>query len=212
MKDAGRPRDIDDSAKMIIRQRAERICEQCGFTKDDREDLEQELTLHLLERAQEFDPSRASWNTFVARITDNKATSIIRHHGRQKRNFRLLVCSLDDTIDCERGRADTRETTHLQDGCDPRMGTTWRFEVEEIDMRVDVSRVLSELSRDLQQLAQRLKTHTITEVARELGIPRSTLYSRDIARLRRTLEESGVLEYIRNSSVQSDNGGRSADE
>ena len=75
-------------------------------------------------------------------------------------------------------------------------GLPARLEAERVDMHLDISFVISELPPDLKPLAERLLTHSIAEVAREFGVPRSTLYETGIARLREIFEDKGLGEYI----------------
>jgi RNA polymerase sigma-70 factor (ECF subfamily) len=174
---------LNEYANNFIRHKARQLIGKYGFTRDDYEDLKQELALDLLMRLSKFDPSKASLNTFVARIVDRKIANIIRDRRREKRDWRCEVVSLDEeTID--------------QDECDRRFGRYDRPEAERRDMRLDVSLAVSALPSDLGSLAERLVRQTIAEAARDLGVPRGTLYDTAIARLRKTFQDKGLHEYI----------------
>ena len=69
-------------------------------------------------------------------------------------------------------------------------------EAERLDLRLDLTLVLDELPDDLRDLAIRLQTRTVAEIARELGVLRSTLYEKGIARLRKIFEDRGLREYL----------------
>jgi len=187
---------LNDYAKNVIRHKARQLIGKYGFTRDDYEDLMQEMTLDLLVRLSKFDRSKASLNTFVARIVDRRISTLIRHRTQDMRDYRREACSLDDPIQDEDGASITRGEMLSQDECDLRAGKHTRPESERIDMRLDVSFVIAELPPELRPLAERLLDQSITEAARELGVPRSTLYETGIARLRNAFEDKGLGEYL----------------
>ena len=188
--------DSDKYAQDLIRRKARQLIGRCGFTEDDREDLEQEMIMDLLERQSKFDNRKGCGATFMCRIVDHKISTIIRHRRQQKRDYRRQVCSRDDPIPIEGRATITRGAGISQDEYDLRMGIHSRPAEERQDLCVDVSLVVSRLPPDLQHLAEKLKTHSITEVAREQGIPRSTLYSGGLAKLRRAFEDKGLKKYL----------------
>lgn len=185
---------LNEYARNVIRHKARQLIGKCGFTHDDYEDLQQEMLLDLLMRLPKFDPSKASYNTFVARIVDRKISNLIRDRGRQKRDHRCQVRPLDEEVE---GEADiTREEMLSQDDVDLRTGRHDRPELERIEMRLDVARALADLPPDLKALAERLLSQSVTEAARDLGVPRSTLYGSGIARLRKIFEEAGLTDCL----------------
>ena len=194
--ESSRQYDLNAYAKDIIRHKARQLIGNCGFTRDDYEDLKQEMALDLLVRLSKFDQRKADLNTFIARVVERKISTIIRHRMQEKRDYRCRVCSLDDPIEDKGGATFTREQTISQDEIDQRRGKFNRPEGDRIDMRLDVSLVLSDLPPDLRRLAQLLMTESITEAARDLGVPRSTLYETGIARLRRAFEDKGLNKYL----------------
>ena len=187
---------LDDYARETIRHKARQLIGRHGFTRDDYDDLQQEMTLDLLERLPKFDPDKAAHNTFVARVIERKISKIIRHRTQEMRDYRCEACSVNDDIEDGNGGTVERIQTISQDEQDLRTGKHARPESERIALQVDVSLVMSRLSPELRQLAEMLQTHSITEVARELGVPRSTLYGNGIARLRAVFEDKGMRQYL----------------
>ena len=186
---------ISDYAAQTIRHKARQIVGKAGFRKDDIKDIEQEMTLDLLSRMPKFNPNKAAQNTFVARVIERKISNLIRHRKREMRDFRSESFSLNDRIEDPESETVERACTIGQDEADIRIGRRRRAHEEEAHLRVDVSLVLSGLPSDLRELAELLKTQTITEAAQSLGIPRSTLYgSRD--RLRCIFENAGLRGYL----------------
>jgi RNA polymerase sigma-70 factor (ECF subfamily) len=189
-------RILDGYARDVIRHKARQLIGKYGFTRDDYDDLQQEMMLDLLRRLGKYDPSRAGLSTFVARIVDRKVSTLIRHQRQEKRDYRRPVCSLDAQVEDQDGQARGLDEVLSQDAFDDEVARHDRPSAERLDLRLDLSLVLDELPDDLRQLALRLQTRTVAEIARELGVPRSTLYEKGIARLRKIFEDKGLREYL----------------
>jgi RNA polymerase sigma-70 factor (ECF subfamily) len=189
-------RVLDGYARDVIRHKARQLIGKYGFTRDDYDDLQQEMMLDLLRRLGKYDPSRAGLSTFVARIVDRKVSTLIRHQRQEKRDYRRPVCSLDAQVEDQDGQARGLDEVLSQDAFDDEIARHDRPQAERLDLRLDLSLVLDELPDDLRQLALRLQTRTVAEIARELGVPRSTLYEKGIARLRKIFEDKGLREYL----------------
>jgi hypothetical protein len=59
----------------------------------------------------------------------------------------------------------------------------------------DLADVVAHLPKELRDLAERLKSRSLSETSRELGIPRSTLQRR-VHRLRQYFEDAGLRIYL----------------
>jgi RNA polymerase sigma-70 factor (ECF subfamily) len=189
-------RILDGYARDVIRHKARQLIGKYGFTRDDYDDLQQEMMLDLLRRLGKYDPSKAGLSTFVARIVDRKVSTLIRHQRQEKRDYRRPICSLDAQVEDQDGQARGLDEVLSQDAFDDAVARHDRPQAERLDLRLDLSLVLDELPDDLRQLALRLQTRTVAEIARELGVPRSTLYEKGIARLRKIFEDKGLREYL----------------
>ena len=185
---------LDEYARDTIRHKARQLIRRLGFTRDDHDDLEQEMTADLLERLPKFDPNKAAPTTFVRRVVERKISKLIRHRTQEKRDYRRETFSMNDPIG--KGGAVERAQTFSQDNHDRRMGRHSRPEDERINLRLDISFVASGLPPELKRLAELLQTHSIAEAARALGVPRSTLYDTGIARLRELFEDKDLHEYV----------------
>ena len=188
-------KEISDYAKELIRHKARQIIGKVGFTESDREDLEQDMTADLLERLAKFDPTKAAQNTFVARVIERKISNMLRCRKAKKRDYRRVSCSLNDEIGEEDGEPIERAETLSQDDCDIRIGKRRRSLEEQNELRIDISMVLSGFPKDLREIAEHLKYKTVTETARSLGIPRSTVYD-SIKRLRLLFEDENLGDYL----------------
>lgn len=167
----------DEYAATLIRVKARQLVGRYGFARSDREDIEQDLILHLLQKLRHFDPKRGSENTFVSRITNRKIASIIRQRTAAKRDFRRLTLIEDAT---ERDRDDA-----------------WSVGPESTqDLEIDMTDAIRRLDSDSRRLCGLLRTGSITEAARRMGITRDAARGR-IANLRKLLTDSGIEIYVR---------------
>ena len=66
---------------------------------------------------------------------------------------------------------------------------------EQNDIRFDLERVIAALPEDLQDLCEKLQSSNMAEIAREMGVPRSTLYGK-LTKLRDAFRDGGLEEYL----------------
>ena len=189
-------READEYARKFIKFKAGQLAGRYGFTQSDTGDIEQDLTVDLLERLSKFDPTKAKFSTFVARIVEHKISRLVRDSQAQKRDYRREERSLNDLVNDGDGRTvQLAETiSHVEDQSCP--GRIRQTDSARLDAGVDVRRVLAGLPPDLREAAERLKTHSIAEIAREQGIARSTFYEGTVARLRRIFANAGLRDYL----------------
>ena len=188
---------ISDYAENLIQFKARQLVNKAGFTKDDVEDLEQDMRLDLLDRLPKFDPGKAKYNTFVSRIINRKVCNLIRHRTQELRDYRCEDCSLHDVVEFgENGDEEIKRIdTISQDEHDFRWGKNLLSSEDRLDLRLDISLVVSKLPPELQKVAKLLQTMSVTEAAHELGISRTTFYGR-IKKLRQTFDELGIQKYL----------------
>ena len=66
-----------DAAFAAAATRTYRLAARLGLPSADREDLQQELLLDLLERAPGFDPQRSSANTYTGLVSKHRAVEVL---------------------------------------------------------------------------------------------------------------------------------------
>jgi len=186
---------IDDYAVQIIRYKARQLVGRVGFTESDREDLEQEMVLDLLRRLPKFDPKRAGRNTFIARIVEHKVATIIEAQKAGMRDYRLCSCSLNDRLEDEEGRSIERMETLDQEDYLRRTGKLSRPMSELRNLSIDLRSAVQTLPPELRELCKRLQTESVTEISRDTGIPRGTIYE-SIKKLRAIFEDAGLKDYL----------------
>lgn len=186
---------IDAYTVRLITFKAKQLTAHPGFSATDREDIEQELLLDLLRRQPKYDPARAQSNTFVAHVVEHRASTLIEERKAGMREYRLQAFSLNDHIEDEDGVRCERSETFDQDDYLLRTGRQSRSSIELRDMGIDVRSVIDQLPPKLRDLCRRLMRDSITDVSRETGIPRSTLYG-VIDKVRAAFNDAGLEAYL----------------
>lgn len=197
---------IDEYAVEQIRYKAWALVGTAGYTWDDVEDIEQDLMLDLLEGMGQFDETKSKRTTFIDRVISNKITNIIRDRRAAKRDICKEGPRLDQVVENEDGEIITVQETVSSDEYFDRMGCQTSTVQENLEKRIDLERAIQQLTPEDQKIVRLLMEMSISDVARELGMPRMTLAYR-VRRIRKTLIELGLDENWRlDSSFRSYSG------
>jgi RNA polymerase sigma-70 factor (ECF subfamily) len=164
--------------RCVIRRKIGSLIGRAGLTEQDRPDLEQELHLRLLQGLNHFDPNRGHLNVFITTVIGRAVDSILRKRLAKKR-FSGFARSLNQVQDGDSGEPVDARPTHEN----------------YVDLANDIDEVLARLPRRLRDLAERLKSLSLSEAARDLDVPRSTL-QRWVHRLRQRFEDAGLRIYL----------------
>jgi RNA polymerase sigma-70 factor, ECF subfamily len=176
------PTDAQSLATSLIRRKSRELATHENFTPSDQDDIAQDLWLWLIEKLDCFDPERGTIFAFIATIVDRKAASILRHHRAAKRDT-CRCRSLSLSIRANDGTYVELASTITEDASDARLGKrTWHPQYRT-ECELDLTTVLESLSDEDRELCERLMTQSLSEVARDMEVPRSTLQDR-INRLR----------------------------
>jgi RNA polymerase sigma-70 factor (ECF subfamily) len=181
-------------ASPIIRGAVNQIIGQAGFREQDREDLEQDLLLHVLRRLKSFDPAKGKPGAFVSMLVKRQRASILRDRRALKRRGRAVVSlhvlvPVDENDLVELGQTISRRENDARRQCHP------RSDEEMAQLQADVRDTIAKLPPDQRTLAERLQHQTPSEIARQTGVPRTTLYEL-IRPIRRRFERAGLKDYI----------------
>lgn len=186
---------INEYAARVIRHKAKHLVGTAGFTESDRDDLEQEMMLDVITRLPKFDANRGTPKTFVARIIERKISKLIRHRTSDMRDYRREAFSLNENIEDGDGGCIERGDLVSRESIDPVVASNSRTGVEEMAFLQDLESVLVGLPDHLRRLCEILKTGSISDAAREMGVPRTTLHDH-VTKLRSLFEDAGLREYL----------------
>lgn len=180
--------EFDRFARGHVRCRVAKLVRTLGLPESDREDLEQEVLVFVYTRLQQFDPSRGTIEAFTNKIVTSKIRNLIDRRHALMREITHAVFSLDDFVQLsEREYCTRNEMTDAQVGIQNR-GELGSYTREQLDLKVDMDRVIEKLPANLAQLCNALKHGNPTDAARELGINRREV-TRQIHRLRGIFEQ-----------------------
>ncbi len=184
---------IVDAARKEAACAANRIAGTFCYTHEDREDLEQDLILAVIEKADEFDPSRGSIRTFVGTVIRGKALMELRRRKREANRGKTIPCLHDETIEDDTVVAyhETLDRT----ACMNRMGRSEDDQFLISDLGHDVAVALTFLTPRQRRISRLLTKTDKAATAHRLGISRQTLY-REIEAIRQALVKRGVQAYL----------------
>ncbi|MEN6358245.1 MAG: hypothetical protein ABFD83_14325 [Armatimonadota bacterium] len=185
---------LDGYSVHLIRYKAQRLIGYLGLTESDREDIEQDLAIHLRQNLPKHDASRGSLKTFINCVLDNRVKAIIKSRSCSTLDVRMHAYSIDAAAESARFDEFTMADILDTDDYQIMLGNVNRTLIEMVELRIDVRRAVSSLPEDLQKVCKLLSYTTVTAAARELGIKRSKLYEM-MRRLRDILSAAGIKNY-----------------
>lgn len=190
--EAGSSNDIDSFTRGFVRKSARELAGRFGFKKQDRAEIEQRLYLKLAKELHRADPNDPKWKAFVAVTVRRHIVSMVRDQEAAKRDHRR-ACSLNVTVRTPEGLAD------LADTVGEHQGTSSGSRVSRqrlMELTLDVTECIADINDDRhREFCERLKHDSIAQIARDMGIPRTTL-NFWLAKLRSRFEERGLKDYL----------------
>ena len=192
-------RKIDTFTQGFVRKAARQLAGKHGFRESDRDEIEQRLYLKLAARMDQADPDDPKWKAFVAKTVRRHIASMIRDNRAQKRDHRK-TCALHMVVDVDEDGPITLAETLSEQECKSRRGWCFRSGVELADLAMDLASWVEELPDPRhREFCERLKHDSIAQVARDMGIPRTTLNAW-LRKLRERFEERGLKDYLEEPS------------
>ena len=173
--------EINDYTRKIVSTKTTLMLGKCGIGVKDLEDIEQELYLELLKKSKNYNPEKGRTSTFVQCILQNKISEILSRKKKELVCRTFTECGFfSDDID----EAQFIDQSHL---------------IDREDLSIDVRDVADSLTPELRVACKLLaRGESVTEVARRLGLKRSTFYYRVLNTLNKALMEKGLQIYVEN--------------
>jgi RNA polymerase sigma-70 factor, ECF subfamily len=156
---------------------ASRLVRWGRFGVDDWDDLRQEMFLDLLQRLPRFRPERGDWQGFVRGIMRNRSAALAAEQEKHSLRF-AAETGPGDPSDGENGL----ESLIDAPGGDSRA---------EMELRLDVQRVLLRLPEHLREVALLLRDMSVAEICEHTGKSRSGI-NHFIRQIRAAFEEAGL--------------------
>jgi DNA-directed RNA polymerase specialized sigma24 family protein len=171
--ETGFPRELDAFARGYLTSAAKRLDATVPCVPCSEDDYLQELQLNLWRRQPKFDASRSSWTTFVKLVTDHRSIEL-----RQRcRTGRCKAIAPVIATDSPNELLDLSPDSH-----------------ERRMIALDIDAWLRSLDPDEQKLCRLLMIGSVSETARELNSPRTTVLDK-ISRMRKRHESSSLKDF-----------------
>lgn len=163
----------NEYAQTSIRVKARQLCRRTDFNRSEREDIEQDLWLHLLTQAQNFDPERSALNTFIDRMVNSAAATLVRRRKSDMRADGFHAQSLEAAPRGKDYRKKSLRASLLPDDGTRRTFSVPRNHLADFENREAVEHALGSMPPEVRELCMRVMGgEKPTALARELGISR----------------------------------------
>jgi len=144
---------------------ARRVARTMRLGDAEREDVEQEILLGLLERRRYFDPSRGAWSSFAERVARQVAQGLADAIGSDRRRHGGSLEALSD------------------DGQTPAYGSaleSWLGVTLDLDLPLSIAQFIDGLSQELAHVARvvLLEEGEMAEAQRRSGLANGEFFRR----------------------------------
>ncbi len=185
----------DNFVRSVINRQVGKLIAKSDFTQQDRSDLVQEVFVRATKSLRLYDPSVGHLYPYVCTVVQRHLANVVRDRSVVKRKTTGRV-SLSKTVrGDDGGQVEMSQALHDQDQ-DRRLGRERRLGEQDLnDLRMDLAAFMSKLPDKFQDLLRRRQTQSITEISRDIGIPRTTLNDW-MLQIRKLFEEAGFERYL----------------
>jgi RNA polymerase sigma-70 factor, ECF subfamily len=185
----------DPFVKALVARKARQIASKPGFNEHDRPDIEQELLWRICNGMKKYRPELHSLYSYIKTLVDYKTCKILRKQRALKRS--------QDQITSLNVNVNTNETSNVEliqtlgnEEVDRRLGRERRLSDEELsDLKMDFASLIATLPEEWQELIRRRATQSMTAIAREMNVPRTTLYDW-MTQIRKRFADAGFEKYL----------------
>ncbi len=184
---------VTEYARTLIRVKAKQLVRRPGFCRSDQDDIEQDLALYLLSQADNFNPDRASLNTFIDRVVNSAAAMLVRERGRIKRRPAgdVEVQSLEEKVEQPDGPPEPLWMLISIADLARRTGVDCPSDVEMFELLESVSSAFSSLPQELQDVCRSLLERNRAETEQELKLSRRR-FDAAMDRIRQHFAQAGL--------------------
>ncbi|MFM2094092.1 MAG: hypothetical protein RIS70_1216 [Planctomycetota bacterium] len=185
---------IDAFTLAYVRKRARQLIGKHGFRDSDRDEIEQALLLKLAKRLHQADSDDPKWKAYVATAVSHGIASMIRDKQAEKRDHRK-TSSINALVGKDEDGPVALSDTIGPSEANARLGIAPRSDAAMAELGMDVTDVMTQLPDDLRDLCVRLQHSSVSQIARDMGVPRTTI-SAAVGRLRAHFEQAGMRRHL----------------
>ena len=187
---------VDQVALRSINVGVNAFIRKFNLPKADSDDLIQDIALHLIQQAGNFNPSVGAWSTFVKCVIRSKLASIRRASKTIKNRKFAKAVSLNEKTRDQDGRTAEFGSLVEEGASTSRKFRKIRSAQSYSELKLDVHIVVRKLKPELRAICKEfLSERNITEASEELDQARATTYRR-IERIHEAMTEYEIHQYL----------------
>ncbi len=170
---------VDKGALRSIHVAVNAFIRKFNLPKGDRDDLIQEVALHLIQKVESFDPTVGAWSTFVKCVIRSKLASI-RRVSKTKRNRKFAkAVSLNEKARDQDGRTAELGSLFEEGELTSRKLRKFRSAQSYCELKFDLHIVVRKLKPEWRAICEQiLSSRNITETSERLKQARATTHRR----------------------------------
>ena len=169
---------INPDVISIVRRKVHQLIKHQYFSKDEFQDLEQELVIEFLNKRINYNPNKSSLTTYATKIIRDKAINLITHRSCQKNDYKISIRSLYEPILSN----DNKEEICLLIDTIPSNTTFCDYDcpdsIEQMELELDIEQLVNKIPTDFAQLYEDLQSMSISEIAKIRKKSRTTIHKR----------------------------------
>jgi RNA polymerase sigma-70 factor (ECF subfamily) len=153
---------------------AARIARRLNLSRDDCDDLRQDLLTEMIDRLRRFDAEKAAVSTFIDLLARHAAYALVRRHRALRRLLADAISLDDETNPMARRLAEllTNEQGLGFAAGEPVDG------VASVELTRDVRHIVAALGPELRSICALLQAHPTEQACRASDLSRATFYRR----------------------------------
>lgn len=156
----------------FIQIKARQLARRSDFSRSDADDLQQDMLLHLLEVADQYDSARGNVEAFVTHVIKTWIMQLLRDKKAEKRGGLRQSTSLDHTFVDSDGSETTRAASVTDADHQRRLQDAVPCATELLETRDELAHMLSCLSAKQRDLVMHVAEHGVLNASRRFGISR----------------------------------------
>lgn len=181
---------LTDYAKNLIRFKSRQLSQRRDFLSEEPDDLQQDLWMALIKAADQFDPAKASLDTFIDRVVNTAVAMLLRARRRHKHGNGCRIDSLDSERATGGDKSEPLMASVSADDLTRRTGSEPRDETATREDAEAIEHALAQTPPEVRDLCRNLMGGSVASVARDLGISRRQV-RKTIATAKPFLEKAG---------------------
>ena len=170
---------VDKVALRSIHIAVNAFIRKFNLPKGDRDDLIQDVALHLIQKVESFDPTVGAWSTFVKCVIRSKLAPIRRASKTRKNRKFAKAVSLNEKTRDQDGRTAELGSLFEEESTISKKIRKFRSAQSYCELKLDLHIVVRTLKPEWRAICEQiLSSRNITETSEKLQQARATTHRR----------------------------------